>query len=197
MPYGKSDLPYACDLSPLSGRLGGADWGRTCRARDSHADARDKFYITFAENPQAATTLRASRDAMRRVRSTRWGSIHESDRVPSFGALDRAPKFSPVPASMRCNSHAKSFSYAGSDSSEEKRIGHDEEVIDPATPSPEIWQESDSIDNKLGPSSSVRQCEVLIDLSTCADMFFRDHVQSSSHRKIAALLRSQLPHTPS
>ena len=49
----------------------------------------------------------------------------------------------------RCNSHAESFSYAGSDSSEEKRIGHDEEVIDPATPSPEIWQESDSIDNKL------------------------------------------------
>ena len=132
---------------------------------------------------------------MRRVRSARWGSIHESDRVRSFGALDRAPKFSPVPASMRCNSHAKSFSYAGSDSSEGKRIGHDEEVIDPATPSPEIWQESDSIDNKLGPSSSVRQCEVLIDLSTCADMFFRDHVQSSSHRKIAALLRSQLPRT--
>ena len=106
-----------------------------------------------------------------------------------------------LPNSVRCQQACAAtrtlshFLMQALTASEGKRIGHDEEVIDPATPSPEIWQESDSIDNKLGPSSSVRQCEVLIDLSTCADMFFRDHVQSSSHRKIAALLRSQLPRT--
>jgi hypothetical protein len=89
-----------------------------------------------------------------------------------------------VPASTRCISRAESFAYSGSDQTERPRVGHDEEVVDLATPSPEIWQESDSIDNELGASSSVRQFEVLIDLSTCADSGFRDHVESSSHRKL-------------
>ena len=77
-----------------------------------------------------------------------------------------------MPASTRCNSRAESFAYSGSDLEGKRRVGHDEEVVDLATQSPEIWQESDSIDNELGGSSSVRQFEVIIDLSTCADIGF-------------------------